>query len=177
MMFLGCCLLAAVLLIVPAGFHAMRLVAIAVAYLIFVTGRIEITRIVLASAVIFWVTATGIFAIRLEKASRNRWAAVVGSVSDAWLIAMLTLLSLEGYVVTGLLLTSAASWIPRAGKAKVWFATAYALLGAWLIIGAKLDINLELRRWYLLGALGVGMAASLLASVQEVQQREDVHPQ
>jgi hypothetical protein len=176
-MFLGCCLLAGILLIVPSSFHPMRLVAIGTAYLIFVPGRIEVVRIALASAVALWVTATSIFAIRLAKANRDRLAAVVGSASDLWLIAMLTLLSLEGYIVTGLLLISAASWIPRAGKTKLWLVLAYALLGGWLIIAAKVDINLELRRWYLLGALALGIAGSLLVSAQEMQQRENVHPQ
>jgi hypothetical protein len=90
---------------------------------------------------------------------------------------MLTLLSLESYIVTGLLLISAASWLPKAGRLRPALAIAFALLGGWLIIAAKLDFDLELRRWYLLGALALGIGASLLASAQEVQQREDVHPQ
>jgi hypothetical protein len=153
------------------------LVAIGAGYLIFVPGRIEITRLLLATGVTAWVTVTSLFAIRLEKVNRREWAAVAGSVSDLWLIAILTLLTLPGYVVTGLLLISAASWLPRAGQTRYWLAIAYVLLGGWLIIAAKLDLYLELRRWYLLGALALGIAASLFVSTQEVQQREDVHPQ
>jgi hypothetical protein len=176
-MFCVLTLIAALVLLLPNWQAAIRFSAILIAFVLFIAVRMETRRIVIAVSVLLWVSATAYFTRRLMKIGQGVQASLAGAISDLWLIAMLTLLTLEGYIVTGLLLISAASWIPRAGKAKVWFATAYALLGAWLIIAAKLDTNLELRRWYLLGALGVAIAASLLASMQKVQQREDVHPQ
>ncbi len=169
--------IAMLVLLLPNFTTAIRLGATLVAFVLFMAIRIETRRTVIAASVFIWVTASAYFTRRLLNLSQGAGTSLAGAISDLWLIAMLTLLSLEGYIVTGLLLISAASWIPRAGKAKSWFALSYALLGGWLIIAAKLDINLELRRWYLLGALAVGIVASLLASAQEMQQREDVHPQ
>lgn len=128
-------------------------------------------------AVFVWVTLSEMLVARLVRRGRGEVATISGSIADFWLVAVLTLLTLEGYIVTGLLLISAASWLPRAGRMKYWFALAFALLGGWLIIAAKLDFDLELRRWYLLGALAIGITASLFASAQKVQQREDIDPQ
>jgi hypothetical protein len=168
--------IAPLILLLPNRATAIRLLATFVAFVLFVVSRMESRRAVLAASVFVWVSASAYITRRLLKLKHGYHVSLVGAISDLWLIAMLTLLSLEGYIVTGLLLISAASWIPRAGKAKVWFAMAYAVWGGWLIIAAPLDINLELRRWYLLGALAVGIGASLLASAQEMQQREDIHP-
>jgi hypothetical protein len=168
---------ATLILLLPNFTTAIRLLATFAAFVLFVASRIESRRAVLAASVFVWVSASAYFTRRLLNLKHRHHVSLAGTISDLWLIAMLTLLSLEGYIVTGLLLLSAASWIPRTGKTKVWFAVAYALLGGWLIIAAKLDINLELRRWYLLGALAVGIGASLVASAQEVQQREDIHPE
>ena len=168
---------ATLVLLLPNFTTAIRLLATFGAFVLFVASRIESRRAVLAASVFVWVSASAHFTRRLLNLKHRHHVSLAGAISDLWVIAMLTLLSLEGYIVTGLLLISAASWTPRAGKTKVWFAVAYALLGGWLIIAAKLDINLELRRWYLLGALAVGISASLFASTQEVQQREDVHPE
>ena len=177
MMFVAAAAFAA-LVLVSAGYSLRtRVVATAICFVLFVGSRIEMRRLGMATAVLVWVLAATYFVTRLERLRYPLAATAIGAISDVWLIAMLTLLALEAYIVAGLLLVSAVSWIPRAGKTRVWFATAYAVLGGWLIIAAKLDINLELRRWYLLGALAVGIGASLLASAQEVQQREDVHPQ
>jgi hypothetical protein len=169
--------IAMLVLLLPDWTIAIRFGAIVVAFVLFMAIRIETRRTMIAAAVLVWVSASAYFTRRLLKLKHGYHASLVGAISDVWLIAMLTLLSLQGYIVTGLLLVSAASWIPRAGKAKVWFAMAYAVLGGWLIIAAQLDINLELRRWYLLGALAVGIGASLFVSAQEMQQREDVYPQ
>jgi hypothetical protein len=156
---------------------AIRIAATALAYGLFVAGRIETRRIAMATMVAVWVIASTYFARRLTKMGREVVASVFGTIADLWLIAMLTLLSLEGYIVTGLLLIAAASWLPRAGRARAGLTAAFALIGGWLIIAAEVDFDLELRRWYLLGALAVGIGASLLASAQEVQQGKDVHPQ
>jgi hypothetical protein len=169
--------IATLVLLLPNFTAAIRLLTTLAAFVLFVASRIESRRAVLATSVFVWVSASAYFTRRLLNRKHGYQVSLAGAISDLWLIAMLTLLSLEGYIVAGLLLVSAASWIPRAGKTKVWFAIAYAVLGGWLIIAAKVDINLELRRWYLLGALAVGIGASLFASTQEVQQREDVHPQ
>jgi hypothetical protein len=168
---------AALLLILPTRLSVIRIAGTAIAYVLFVVNRVETRRIVMATAVLVWVIATAYFARRLDRLGQTVGANLVGVISDLWLIAMLTLLALESYIVSGLLLISVASWIPRAGKTKVWVALVFALLGGWLIIAAKLDFDLELRRWYLLGALALGIFASLLVSAQEVEQREDVHPQ
>jgi hypothetical protein len=176
-LFCSAAVVAAVFMLLPRWTSGLRIAAILAAYLVFATSRIETRRFVMATAVLVWVLASTYFVGRLERLEQPVAAKIVGAISDLWLIAMLTLLSLQGYIVTGLLLLSAASWIPRAGKSRFWFALAYVVLGGWLIIAAKLDINLELRRWYLLGALAVGIGASLVASAQEVQQREDVHPE
>ena len=169
--------IATLVLLLPNFTTAIRLLATLAAFVLFVASRMESRRAVLATSVFVWVSASAYFTRRLLNLTHGHQVSLVGAISDLWLIAMLTLLSLEGYIVTGLLLISAASWIPWAGKTKPWFALAYLLLGGWLIIAAKLDINLELRRWYLLGALAVGIGVSLFASAQEVQEREDVHPQ
>jgi hypothetical protein len=155
----------------------IRIVVTTMVYFAFILGRIETRRIVMASAVAVWLIASAYFAARLQKLGRKVGASIVGVISDMWLIAMLTLLTLEGYIVTGLLLISAASWIPRTRWIKPWLAVAFALFGGWLIIAAQVDFDLELRRWYLLGALAIGIGGSLLTSAQEVQQREDVHPE
>lgn len=176
-MFVGAAAFAALIMVLPDHSLLARVAATSICFVLFVSSRIEMRRLMLATAVLVWVLAATYFAKRLERLRQTLAGKITGSISDLWLIAMLTLLALEGYIVTGLLMVSATSWIPRAGKVKRWFALAYVLLGGWLIIAAKLDINLELRRWYLLGALAIGIAASLLASAQEVQQRENVDPQ
>jgi hypothetical protein len=177
LIFAAAAVVAALLIVIPTRTTVVRLVVTMLAYGIFITARFEIRRIVIATLVAVWVIVTTYYAERARTLGRAAVASAFGMISDLWLIAMLTLLTLEGYLVTGLLLISAASWLPRAGKAKPWLTIAFALLGGWLIIAAKVDINLELRRWYLLGAFALGIAASLLISAQEVQQRKDVDPQ
>jgi len=169
--------IAALVVLLPKWMLAIRTIVTFVAFALFVASRMESRRIVLAAAVFVWVSASAYFTRRLLGLRHRHNASLVGAISDLWLIAMLTLLTLPGYVVTGLLLISTASWLPRAGRRKSWLAGVFALLGGWLIIAAKLDLDLELRRWYLLGALAVGIGGSLFSSAEEVQQREDVHPE
>jgi hypothetical protein len=176
-MFFAGAVLTGLLLFLPTRIFPIRVAATMIAYWVFIAARIETRRILLATAVAVWVIASTYFARPLQGFGHKVSATVFGLIVDLWLIAMLTLLSLESYIVTGLLLISAASWLPKAGRLRPALAIAFALLGGWLIIAAKLDFDLELRRWYLLGALALGIGASLLASAQEVQQREDVHPQ